>query len=103
MTTAVTSESRLRAYTQFVVAVIYFFIADVLAHYGARAIVSDAWVPVVDQGLLVLLLVLGYASMGFWFNRQSYPTREQGLPLRNGWPREACIGLAVGWACRSCA
>ncbi len=98
MTTAAATDNRLRAYAQFVVAVIYFFIAEALAHYGAQGMVGAAWFPLVDQALLVLLLLLGYATMGFWFNRQSYPAREQGWPFRNGWPREAGIGLAIGWA-----
>ncbi len=98
MTTAVASENRLRAYAQFVVGVIYFFVAGTLAHYGAQGMTGEAWFPLLDQALLVLLLLLGYATMGFWFNRQLHPSREQGWPFRKGWPREVGIGLAVGWA-----
>jgi membrane protease YdiL (CAAX protease family) len=36
--------------------------------------------------------------MGFWINRQQDPISAQGLPRRSGWPREAGLGLAAGWA-----
>lgn len=98
MTTAVASESRLRAYAQFVIAVLYFFLAGILAHHGAQGLVSDEWVPLVEKGMLAFLLILGYASLGYWLNGQKYPVREQGWPLRRDWPREAGLGLAVGWA-----
>ena len=35
--------------------------------------------------------------MGFWLDRQ-HPVSAQGLPRRTGWPGEAGLGLAVGWA-----
>lgn len=92
------ADSRLRAYTQFVVAVLYFFLAQTLASHGAQGLFADPWVPLADQAMLVFLLLLGYAAMGFWFNGQLHPVSEQGLPLRKGWSREAGIGLATGWA-----
>ena len=48
--------------------------------------------------MLVFLLLLGYAAMGFWFDRQADPISAQGLPRRPGWFREAGLGLATGWA-----
>lgn len=98
MTTADSAESRLRAYAQFVAAVLFYFVAVSVARHSALGLVSPAWRPLIRQGILVFLLLAGYASMGFWFNRQLHPIREQGLPLRKGWLREAGIGLAVGWA-----
>ena len=47
--------------------------------------------------MLVFLLLLGYAAMGFWLDRQAHPISEQGLPRREGWPREWGLGLAIGW------
>jgi len=44
------------------------------------------------------LLLLGYAGMGFSLNRQPHPMSAQGLPCRPGWPSEAGLGLATGWA-----
>jgi hypothetical protein len=35
--------------------------------------------------------------MGFWFDRQSHPITEQGLPRREGWLREFGLGMATGW------
>jgi len=42
--------------------------------------------------------LLGYGAMGFWIDRQLDPVGEQGLPRRSGWPHEAGLGLATGWA-----
>src|SRR5208337_4406568 len=89
---------RLRAYLEFLVAILYFFLARSLAHRGAQGLAGDAWFPLLQQAMLVFLLLLGYAVMGFWFNRQADPISAQGLPLRSGWPREAGLGLATGWA-----
>ncbi|MGH9606042.1 MAG: CPBP family glutamic-type intramembrane protease [Terracidiphilus sp.] len=92
------ADSRLRAYSQFVVAVLYFFLAQIVARRGAAGLASGPWVPLATQAMLVFLLLVGYAAMGFWFNGQLHPVSRQGFPLRPGWPREAGIGLAVGWA-----
>ncbi|MDR3774888.1 MAG: CPBP family intramembrane metalloprotease [Terracidiphilus sp.] len=89
---------RLRAYLQFIVAVCYFFLARALARHGAQGLASQEWAPVAEQAMLVFLLLLGYASFGSWMDRQSQPVSEQGLPRRAGWPREAALGLALGWA-----
>jgi len=89
---------RLRAYLEFLVAILYFFLARSLAHRGALGLAGDAWFPLLQQAMLVFLLLLGYAVMGFWFDRQADPISAQGLPLRPGWPREAGSGLATGWA-----
>lgn len=98
MTTAASANSRLRAYAQFIAAVLYFFVASTVARHSAQGLASMAWYPLVNQAILVFLLLVGYAGMGRWFNRQQRPIREQGLPLRGGWTREAGTGLAVGWA-----
>lgn len=88
---------RLRAYGQFLAAILYFFLARSLAMRGARALASDLWAPLVGVALLAFLLLLGYAAMGFWLNRQLHPFSEQGLPLRSGCPKEVGLGLAMGW------
>ena len=88
---------RLRAYGQFLAAVLYFFLARSIAVRGAQAVANDLWAPLVSQAILAFLLLFGYAAMGFWLNRQSHPFSEQGLPLRPGWPAEAGLGLATGW------
>jgi membrane protease YdiL (CAAX protease family) len=93
-----TRGGRFSAYVQFVAAVLYFFLARSLARHAAQNFASEQWVPLVDQAMLVFLLLFGYAGMGFWVNRQADPVSVQGLPLRKGWPREAGLGLATGWA-----
>jgi uncharacterized protein len=98
MTGPVHAGSRLRAYLQFLAAILYFFLARSLAHEGARGLAGDAWIPLVEQAMLVFLLLLGFAAMGFWLDRQTNPINEQGLPRRPGWPHEAGLGLATGWA-----
>ncbi len=92
-----TADGRLRAYAQFVAAVLYFFLAQTLAWHSALALAPEAWVSLSQQAILVFLLLLGYAAMGFWFNGQLQPVSEQGLPLRAGWVRETGLGLATGW------
>ncbi len=89
---------RIRAYLQFIIAVCYFFLARALAHRGAQGLASQEWAPLAEQAMLVFLLLLGYASFGSWMDRQSRPISEQGLPRREGWPREGALGLAIGWA-----
>jgi len=98
MSSAVSHGGRIRSYAEFVAAVLYFFIARSLAHRGAAGLASDSWSPLIEQAMLAFLLVLGFASFGFFFDRQQHPIREQGLPLRSGWQREAGLGAALGWA-----
>ena len=88
---------RLRAYLQFLAAILYFFLARSLAFRGAQGFVGDAWLPLVDQAMLAFLLLVGFAAMGFWLDHQNHPISEQGLPRREGWLREVGLGLAVGW------
>jgi membrane protease YdiL (CAAX protease family) len=106
MTEPVYTGGRLRAYLQFLAAFLYFFFARSLAFRGAHGLAGqawfplpgEAWSPLVDQAMLVFLLLMGYAAMGFWMDRQAHPISEQGLPRRSGWPREFGLGLATGWA-----
>ncbi len=88
---------RLRAYWQFLLAVFYFFLARSLAHHAAMGLAADQWVPLVEQAILAFLLVMGYAALGFWLNRQLHPIAVQGLPRRQGWQGEVGLGLATGW------
>lgn len=87
----------LRAYSQFVVAVLYFFLARAVARHAAASWASQQWTPLAEQAVLAVLLLLGYAAFGFVFGRQQHPIAAQGWPLRQGWQPEAGMGLAVGW------
>jgi len=89
---------RFRAYLRFILAVLWFFLARTLAHHAALGMASEQWRPLAEQAMLVLLLLMGYASMGFTLDRQQRPLSAQGLPRRAGWQGEIGLGLAVGWA-----
>lgn len=91
-------DSRARAFLEFLAAVLYFFLARALAHLGARGLVTEQWSELVEQAMLVFLLLVGYAVMGFWLDRQAHPVSAQGFPRRAGFSREAGMGLATGWA-----
>ena len=88
----------LRAYLRFIAAVLWFFVARALARHEALGLASEQWRPLAEQAMLLFLLLMGYASMGFSLDRQQHPLSAQGLPRRAGWPGEAGLGLAVGWA-----
>jgi membrane protease YdiL (CAAX protease family) len=98
MSTFQAGSGRLRAYIQFLAAVIYFFLARALAFHGALGLANEQWRPLVEQGMLAFLLLLGYAGMGYALDRQQHPISEQGLPRRAGWRAETGLGLAIGWA-----
>lgn len=89
---------RFRSYLRFIAAVLYFFVARSLAYRGALSLASSQWFLLVEQAILAFLLLLGYAGMGFWLDRQLHPATEQGWPRRQGWSTEVGTGLAVGWA-----
>jgi membrane protease YdiL (CAAX protease family) len=95
--TAPESGGRLRAYWQFILAVLYFFFARSIAHRAAIGLVADQWVPLVEQAFLVFLLLTGYAALGLVLNQQSGPIAVQGLPRRKGFRREFGLGFATGW------
>jgi uncharacterized protein len=90
-------DNRIRAYGHFLIALVYFFFAGALAHHAAMGLANDAWQPLVRQAILVFLLLLGYAGLGFTLNRQEHPISAQGLPRRPGWIREVGMGIAAGW------
>jgi len=89
---------RMRAYLEFLAAVLYFFVARSFARHLAVRFATDAWTPLTEQAFLALFLVLGYAAFGSLFDRQNNSISAQGLPMRPGWKREAGMGFATGWA-----
>jgi membrane protease YdiL (CAAX protease family) len=98
MTAPGVSNSRLRAYLEFLAAVIYYFVARSIARHSATGMASDAWYPLVEQAVLVVLLLFGFSSFGYVFDRQKQPVSEQGFPLRQGWIGEVALGVSIGWA-----
>ena len=95
------ARSRLRAYTEFLAAVFYFFLARGLAHHAAQVFslgqLPALGSPLAEQATLAFFLLMGYAAMGFWLDHETHPISAQGFPRRQGWPREAAMGLATGW------
>jgi len=77
--------------------VLWFFLARTLARHEALGLTTEQWRPLAEQAMLLFLLLMGYASMGFALDRQQHPLSAQGLPRRAGWLGEAGLGLAVGW------
>ena len=98
MSTQQAGSGRMRAYMQFIFAVLYFFMARALARHGAQGLASGQWTPLFEQAMLAFLLLAGYAVLGFWLDREAHPVIAQGLPLREGWLGEAGLGLAMGWS-----
>lgn len=96
-TTSSRSDSRVRAYIQFVAALFYFILVRILAHRAAVLFLPAVWQPLAEQALVVFLLLLGYTGMGFSLNRQPEPISTQGLPLRKGFLHEIGLGFATGW------
>jgi hypothetical protein len=92
------TSSRIGSYLRFIIAVLWFFLARVLAHHEALGLGGEQWRALVEQAIFLFLLLAGYAGMGITLNGQQHPLSEQGLPKRAGWPAEAGLGLAVGWA-----
>jgi hypothetical protein len=88
----------MRLFGQFIVAVLYFFLARLLARHGAHGLVSQDWSPLVEQAMFAFLLLFGYAGLGFSFDRQLRPVSQQGWQLRAGWFSEAGLGVVFGWA-----
>src|ERR1019366_8750053 len=76
----------------------YFFLERPLGRQGAQGLAGEMWTPLVEQAMLAFLLVVGYAGLGFWLNRQENPIRKQGFPQRAGAAMEAGTGLAFGWS-----
>lgn len=98
MTTPRVPDSRVRAYFHFMLALLYYFMAQALARHAARGLASVGWQPLVEQAMLVFLLLLGFAGFGFTLNQQLHPISAQGLPRRRGFAGEAGMGLALGWS-----
>src|ERR1700753_2449985 len=69
-----------RAYLEFTAAVVYYFFARLIANHAANGLAGEAWMPFVEQCILLFLLVVVYASFGRALDRQAHPLSEQGLP-----------------------
>ena len=88
---------KIRAFGQVIIAAIYFYIAQSISVHAANGLSSGVWRPFFERGILLFLLLLGYAAMARLFNRQREPIRGMGLVFRSGWQREFGLGAALGW------
>lgn len=88
---------RLRALVWFLTAALYFLLAKVVAEHAANGLSSGEWMELVNRMVLLFLLVLGYAAMGYAGQRQAHPVKAMGLERRPGWRREFALGAALGW------
>lgn len=88
---------RMRAYLEFIAAVIYVLLARSTAHRAAFQLVREQWAPLTEQVLLVALLLSIFSAFGRFFDNERHPLAEQGLPFRGGFGGEFGTGIAVGW------
>ena len=94
---------RLRALAWFIIAAIYFVVAQDIALRAARGLVSTSglgsdWIELANRTILLFLLIFGYSIMAFLGQRQREPIKGMGLDARPGWGREFALGSAIGWA-----
>jgi uncharacterized protein len=92
-----TASGRVRAFGYFVIAAVYFFLAQMVASRAASGFVSGQSYELVERIFLLFLLVIGYTAMGRVFQRQKRPMEAMGLVFRPGWSRELGLGAALGW------
>jgi hypothetical protein len=88
---------KMRAYLEFVAAVLYFFVVRSFAHGAAIRNQHASLEPLIEQFLLAAMLILGYAAFGALFDRQTGSIAAQGLPFRSGWIKEFGVGMTIGW------
>jgi uncharacterized protein len=93
-----TVASRIRSFAWFIVAVGYYILARNLAAIAANGLSSGDWYYFVERSILLFLLILGYAAMGYVGQRQRQPIITMGLAIRPGGLREFALGSAIGWA-----
>jgi hypothetical protein len=62
--------SRLRSFCIFVVALMYAFVAEAIAHRAANGLSSGDWVPLIDRIVMLFLLLVGFGALGMAFSRQ---------------------------------
>lgn len=91
------SPGRLRAFGWFAIAAIYFVFAQQISLRAANGLSSGDWFLPVQSSILLFLLLVGYAAMGYAGQSQREPLKTMGLVRREGWKREFALGAALGW------
>lgn len=88
---------RLRSLGFFLIALIYYLLAERVAGMAANGLSSGDWFELIYRSALLFLLLIGYAAMGFIFQRQGEPLVAMGFVSRPTALREFGLGLALGW------
>lgn len=92
------SAGRFRSFSWFAIAAIYYIFAQQVSLRAANGLSSGDWFPLVNSLILLFLLLVGYAGMGYAAQHQQQPLKIMGLVRREGWKREFAVGAAIGWA-----
>ena len=90
--------SRIRSFAWFILAVFYYIFAVVVARIAAHGLAFGEWFYFADRAILLFLLIIGFAAMGFIGQRQRHPVKDMGLWIRPGGWGEFALGSAIGWA-----
>lgn len=88
---------RLRSLWHFVIAACWFLVAERVAISAAHGLTTSQWNDLLYRAILLFLLLVGYAGMGFAFERQREPLKAMGLMQRETARAEFGTGVAVGW------
>lgn len=91
------SSHRVRSIAWFFIATVYYILAKNIAGIAASGLSSGDWFELVDRSILLFLLIIGFAAMGYVGQHQHQPIRDMGLTLRPDWRREFALGSAIGW------
>lgn len=92
------SPGRLRSFSWFAIAAIYFAFAQQISLRAANGLSSGDWFQPVNVLIFLFLLLVGYAAMGYAGQGQHEPLKVMGLVRREGWKRETALGAALGWS-----
>jgi len=89
---------RVRSFAWFLIAVVYYVLAKAVATIAANGLGSGEWFEFINRSILLFLLIIGFAAMGYVGQHQHQPLKEMGLNRRPGWRHEFALGSAIGWA-----
>ena len=91
--------SRLRSFCIFVVALMYAFFAEVIAHRAANGLSSGDWVPLIDRLVMLFLLLVGFSALGIGFPASASPGAPWGWVSRPGMWHEFGTGSRSAGDC----
>ncbi len=92
-----TIAARMRSFGWFLIALLYAFLAREFSTRAAHGLASGDWFELAYCGIVLFLLLLGFAVMGMVGQGQQHPLAAMGLARRRGWSNEFALGSALGW------